>query len=53
MKKDILLGQIRHILTAVGGALVAFGVLEEGVVTEGIGAVMTAIGFGLSIKAKF
>lgn len=52
MKNEILKGQIRHILTALGGALVAFGVVEEGIVTEGIGALMTLIGFGLSIKAK-
>jgi hypothetical protein len=52
MKNAILLGQIRHLLTAVGGALVAFGVLEEGIVTEGIGAAMTIIGFALSVKSK-
>lgn len=52
MKKDIILGQGRHILTAIGGALVAFGVLEEGIVTEAIGAIMTVAGFVLSVRAK-
>lgn len=52
MKNEILLGQLRHILTAVGGALVAFGVLEEGIVTEGIGALMTLSGLALSVRAK-
>jgi hypothetical protein len=52
MKNEILLGQIRHLLTAVGTALVAFGIVEEGIVTEGIGALMALSGFALSIKAK-
>lgn len=52
MKNVIILGQLRHILTAVGGALVAFGIVDHGLVMEGIGAVMTATGFALSVRAK-
>ena len=45
-------GLIRHGLTAIGGALVILGYLEESVVSEIIGGIMTAIGFIWSVKSK-
>lgn len=52
LTKDKILGLIRHGLTAVGGAVVMLGFVEEGLVTEIIGGVMTAIGFIWSYVEK-
>jgi len=37
-------GQIRHVLTAIGGVLIATGIMTEGESTEIINAVMAAAG---------
>lgn len=47
-----LLGIIRHILTFGGGALMAKGVMSEGMVTDVVGAIMTLIGAIWSITSK-
>jgi hypothetical protein len=52
MKKDQVLGLVRHALTAIGGAIVAKGLLEGGLAEELIGAVMTIIGAAWSFAAK-
>ena len=54
MKKEIILGVLRHTLTFAGGILVAKGLLEQGVLAEIIGGVMTVVGGIWSVidKAK-
>ena len=54
MKKEIILGVLRHVLTFAGGILVAKGLLEQGVLAEIIGGVMTVVGGIWSVidKAK-
>jgi len=49
MKKEQVLGMIRHALTFIGGVLVIKGLSNETNVEETIGAVMTAIGFLWSV----
>lgn len=52
MKKEQYLGLIRHTLTFVGGILVAKGLLDETIVTEIVGAVITLVGGMWSIIEK-
>lgn len=54
MSKEIILGIVRHTLTFAGGILVAKGLLDQGVLAEIIGGVMTVVGGVWSIidKAK-
>ena len=54
MKKEIVLGVIRHTLTFVGGILIAKGLIDEGVLSEIIGGVITLVGGLWSVidKAK-
>ena len=44
MKKEIVLGVVRHTLTFVGGILIAKGLIDEGVLSEIIGGVITLVG---------
>jgi len=50
--KEQILGITRHILTFVGGILVTKGLMEEGMLTESIGSILTVIGAVWSIIAK-
>jgi hypothetical protein len=52
MKKEQVLGIIRHTLTFVGGILVMKGLVDETTVTEVIGGVVTLTGTIWSIVAK-
>lgn len=52
MKKEVILGVVRHVLTFAGGILVAKGLLEQGVLAEIIGGVMTVIGGVWSVIDK-
>jgi hypothetical protein len=52
MKKEQVLGIVRHILTFAGGVLVAKGIATEALSQELIGAVITLIGGIWSIVAK-
>lgn len=54
MSRGVLLGVIRHSLTFAGGILVAKGILEQGLLTEIVGGLMTVIGGIWSVidKAK-
>jgi hypothetical protein len=52
MTKDIMMGLIRHILTFLGGTIIAKGVADEATMTELIGGVMTVIGAVWSISSK-
>ena len=44
MTKEQVLGIIRHGLTFIGGILIVKGIADEGMVTEAIGAIVTAVG---------
>jgi hypothetical protein len=52
MKKEIVLGIIRHTLTFVGGILIMKGLIEEGLVQEITGAVLTLVGGIWSVLDK-
>lgn len=52
MTKEMILGVLRHLLTAGGGILSANGVASSGEVETGVGAVIALIGLGLSIWDK-
>jgi hypothetical protein len=52
MNKTVVLSIVRHLLTFAGGALAARGVANAEEVEQGIGALMTLIGLGLSIYEK-
>lgn len=52
MKKEIVLGIIRHTLTFVGGVLIMKGLIEEGLVQEITGAVITLVGGIWSVLDK-
>jgi hypothetical protein len=52
LTKEQLLGIIRHTLTFVGGIVVARGLVDETLVTEVIGGVLTLTGAIWSIFAK-
>ncbi len=52
-KKDTILnGVVRHILTAVGGALVSKGIVAQTELEMAVGAVVTLIGVVWSAVAK-
>jgi len=52
MDKLAILGVVRHILTFGGGFAVAYGLADQSMVTDGVGALMTLIGLGWSIYDK-
>lgn len=52
MNTDIILGIVRHVLTGLGGALVAKGVIGATMLEPTVGAVMTIIGVLWSIYSK-
>jgi len=52
MKKEQVLGIIRHTLTFVGGLLVMKGLVDEATVSEVIGGVITLTGTIWSIVDK-
>jgi len=52
MSKEQILGLIRHLLTAAGGAVLMSGYFDEALVTEVTGGLMTAIGFVWSFIDK-
>ncbi len=45
-------GQIRHVLTVIGGALIAGGYADESTIQEILGGVMAATGLILSWTSK-
>lgn len=45
-------GLIRHALTAIGGFVVAKGLIEESLVQDAIGAILTLVGVVWSVVAK-
>jgi hypothetical protein len=52
LTKEQVLGIIRHTLTFVGGVLVTKGLIEEGMVQEIIGGVISLTGTIWSVVAK-
>lgn len=50
--KEKVLGLVRHALTFVGGLAVAKGLLDESLVVEVIGGLMTLVGSIWSISSK-
>jgi len=52
MEKEQVYGLIRHGLTAAGGVCVTLGYIDEDVVPELIGALMTIVGIVWSYQAK-
>lgn len=52
MDTEVWLGWIRHVFTAIGGALVLKGYTDEASMQEVVGAVMTLLGFIWSWKSK-
>jgi len=52
MNKESILGVIRHILTFGGGFVVAQGFVDQSMVSDAVGALMTLIGLGWSIYDK-
>jgi len=52
MTKEQVLGLVRHTLTFVGGFLVMQGIVEEAVVAEVSGALLTLVGTLWSVFSK-
>tara|TARA_B100001287_G_scaffold246423_1_gene224358 strand:+ start:226 stop:396 length:171 start_codon:yes stop_codon:yes gene_type:complete len=52
MEREQVYGLIRHGLTAVGGVCVTLGYIDEEIVPELIGALMTIVGVVWSYQAK-
>ena len=52
MNTAVILGIVRHLLTGLGGAVVAQGWASEEMVTQGIGAIVTLAGLAWSILDK-
>lgn len=52
LTQEQIYGILRHVLTTAGGALVAKGVVDEGMMLEGVGIVMSIVGFVWSYVAK-
>ena len=50
--KEQSLGLIRHVLTFVGGVVVAKGLVDESLFQEVLGGVMTLVGAVWSIASK-
>lgn len=52
MKKDKILGIVRHALTFIGGIVVVNGMADDAIIQEVIGGVVTLIGTIWSIVDK-
>jgi hypothetical protein len=52
MKKEQILGLIRHLLTFVGGLAIAKGLIDQVQETELVGAICTIIGTVWSVLVK-
>lgn len=52
MNKEVILGFVRHILTFGGGYVAAKGVIDQAMVNEIIGAMMTLVGVAWSFWDK-
>jgi len=52
MKKEQILGIVRHFLTFVGGIVIVKGYMDNALVTEVTGAIMTLVGAVWSVFDK-
>jgi hypothetical protein len=52
MTKEQILGILRHTLTTVGGVLVTRGYIDDSMLIEGAGAIVTLVGIVWSIISK-
>lgn len=52
MNKEVILGLVRHVLTAAGGAVVGNGLLAADEVTAAVGAIVTILGLVWSVLDK-
>jgi len=52
MNKEQVLGVLRHSLTFIGGLLVAKGLVDDALVAELSGAILTLVGGAWSILVK-
>lgn len=52
MNKEVILGLVRHILTFGGGFIVAQGLVDQSMLSDGIGALMTILGIAWSAYDK-
>lgn len=52
MNKEQILGLVRHVLTGVGGIVIANGLISEGTAVELTGILMSIIGFIWSFWSK-
>lgn len=52
MSKEMVLGVVRHVLTFGGGFLVTKGLIDESIMLELVGGVITLIGGLWSVIAK-
>lgn len=52
MKREALMGVLRHVLTTAGGALVAAGKLDPEIATESTGVLLALVGLVWSIVSK-
>ena len=52
MEKSVILGFVRHMLTFGGGYIAAKGIVDQALVSEAIGALITLIGVGWSFAEK-
>lgn len=52
LTKEQVLGIVRHTMTFVGGVLIAKGLIDEEIVTEITGAVLTLVGSIWSVIEK-
>ena len=52
MNNEILLGLVRHILTAVGGVLIAKGTVDQSTVETVVGGVAAIVGALWSVFSK-
>lgn len=52
MNNEILLGLVRHILTAIGGVLVAKGSVDQSTVETVIGGIVAIVGAVWSVFSK-
>ena len=50
--KEEIMGLIRHVLTTVGGILIAKGTIDDGLSTLLIGSIMGIVGFVWSWRSK-
>lgn len=52
MKKEVVLGIVRHVLTFVGGILITKGLIDESTAQELVGSLVTTIGLIWSVIQK-